>query len=61
MLLYLLEISKKVITSWTFGRREKMLTLRLLIQTLTMVVMQLLFFLFLHFQVLVRIFLTHAM
>ena len=59
MLLYLLKISKKVITSWTFGRREKMLTL--LIQTLTMVFMQLLFFLFLHFQVLVRIFLIHAM
>ena len=59
MLLYLLKISKKVITSWTFGRREKMLTL--LIQTLTMVFMQVLFFLFLHFQVLVRIFLTHAM
>lgn len=59
MLLYLLKISKKVITSWTFGRREKMLTL--LIQALTMVFMQLLFFLFLLFQVLVRIFLTHAM
>ena len=58
MLLYLLKISKKVITSWTFGRREKMLTL--LIQTLTMVFMQLLFFLFLRFQVLVRIFLTRA-
>ena len=35
MLLYLLKIIKKVITSWTFGRREKMPTL--LIQTLTMV------------------------
>ena len=59
MLLYLLKINKKVITSWTFGRREK--NAHSLNPDPYYGFVQLLFYLFRRFQDLVRIFLTCVM